>query len=184
MPEAVRKVVERIGENCEPALCTVLFIGGAGGSLRSGVTENPVSLTRSCARAITRVTCGGAPVYIYPGGGITFMVDVTRLPKNSFGYVPTPALVAPLEFTMRRGTIAALGGHIGYVRAVLEMSRFRRLCRSGRRSMADRRIPAAARVNVTSNRLRRQQFCRGKRLHLQHGPIDLVIAAEGEWHWR
>ena len=39
--------VERIGENCEPALCTVLFMAGAGGSLRAGVTENPVRLTRS-----------------------------------------------------------------------------------------------------------------------------------------
>src|SRR5690606_29571301 len=27
MPAAVRKVVERIGENCEPALATVLFVG-------------------------------------------------------------------------------------------------------------------------------------------------------------
>ncbi len=34
--------VERIQENCEPALCTVLFMGGAGGSLRAGVTDNPV----------------------------------------------------------------------------------------------------------------------------------------------
>src|SRR5690606_26618775 len=40
MPAEVRKVVERIGENCEPALATVLFVGGAGGSLRAGVTEN------------------------------------------------------------------------------------------------------------------------------------------------
>jgi hypothetical protein len=44
-------VVERIAENCEPALCTVLFMGGAGGSLRAGVTENPV---RSRARCATR----------------------------------------------------------------------------------------------------------------------------------
>ena len=42
MPAAVRRVVERIGENCEPSLCTVLFLAGAGGSLRAGVTENPV----------------------------------------------------------------------------------------------------------------------------------------------
>ena len=28
MPEAVRLAVERIGENCEPALCSVLFMGG------------------------------------------------------------------------------------------------------------------------------------------------------------
>jgi hypothetical protein len=111
MPEPVAKVVERIGENCEPALATVLFMGGAGGSLRSGVTENPVRLTRSVREALVHVTSGGAPVYVWPGGGITFMVDVTRLPKNAFGYVPTPALVAPIEFTMRREDYLALGGH-------------------------------------------------------------------------
>ena len=49
MPAAVRAVVERIGENCEPSLCTVLFMAGAGGSLRAGVTDNPVLLTRSVA---------------------------------------------------------------------------------------------------------------------------------------
>ena len=54
MPAAVRKVVERIGENCEPALCTVLFLAGAGGSLRAGVTENPVRLTRSIKDLLTR----------------------------------------------------------------------------------------------------------------------------------
>ena len=94
--------VERIGENCEPALCTVLFMGGAGGSLRAGVTENPIGLTRSVQRALTRVTSGGAPVYIWPGGGITMMVDVESMPDNAFGYVPTPALVAPIEFSMRK----------------------------------------------------------------------------------
>ncbi|MFO0994043.1 MAG: 6-hydroxynicotinate reductase [Hyphomicrobiales bacterium] len=121
MPEPVRRVVERIGENCEPALCSVLFMGGAGGSLRAGVTENPVNLTRSVRQALTRVTCGGAPVYVWPGGGITFMVDVSRLPKHAFGYVPTPALVAPIEFTMRREDYAALGGHMGYVRDAAEL---------------------------------------------------------------
>src|SRR5207248_932940 len=46
MPEAVERIVQRIGENCEQSLTTVLFLGGAGGSLRAGVTENPVQLTR------------------------------------------------------------------------------------------------------------------------------------------
>jgi hypothetical protein len=111
MPAAVRKVTERIGENCEPSLCTVIFMAGAGGSLRAGVTENPVLLTRSIAAQETRVTMGGAPVYVWPGGGITVMVDVTRMPKGSFGYVPTPALVAPMEFTLPRALYEALGGH-------------------------------------------------------------------------
>ena len=116
MPAPVRAVVERIGENCEPSLCTVLFMAGAGGSLRAGVTENPVLLTRSVASGETRVTMGGAPVYVWPGGGITVMADVTCLPKNAFGYVPTPALVAPIEFTLRLDDYRELGGHMDHVR--------------------------------------------------------------------
>ena len=118
MPAPVKRVVDRIAENCEPALTSVLFMAGAGGSLRSGVTENPVRLTRSVRDALTRVTCGGAPVYVWPGGGITLMVDVAKMPDNSFGYVPTPALVAPIEFTMRREDYAALGGHVDHIVAL------------------------------------------------------------------
>ena len=116
LPPHLQESVERIRENCEPALCTVLFMGGAGGSLRVGVTENPVRLTHSVRDALARVTSGGAPVYIWPGGGITFMVDVSRMPQNAFGYVPTPALVAPIEFTLKLSDYAALGGHMSAVR--------------------------------------------------------------------
>jgi hypothetical protein len=118
MPPEVQKVVERIGENCEPSLTTVLFLGGAGGSLRAGVTENPVLLTRAIKHALVNVTCGGAPAYVWPGGGITVMTDVMRMPDNSFGTVPTPALVAPIEFTMRLPDFQALGGHMEYVRSL------------------------------------------------------------------
>jgi hypothetical protein len=122
MPQALRLSVERIKENCEPALSTVLFMGGAGGSLRAGVTENPVRLTKSVKESLTRVTSGGAPTYVWPGGGITFMVDVTRLPANAFGYVPTPALVAPIEFTMRLDDYRRLGGHMDHVRPLAEVA--------------------------------------------------------------
>ena len=121
MPDRLRKSVELIRENCEPALSTVLFMAGAGGSLRSGVTENPVRLTRSVKDLLTLVTCGGAPTYVWPGGGITFMVDVTRVPENAFGYVPTPALVAPIEFTLRLEDYERLGGHMSEVRRLSEV---------------------------------------------------------------
>jgi hypothetical protein len=121
MPAAVRAVVERIGENCEPSLCTVMFMAGAGGSLRAGVTENPVLLTRSVQSGQTRVTLGGAPAYLWPGGGITVMVDVTRLPRNAFGYVPTPAIVAPIEFTLPRDLYLATGGHASEIVPVEEV---------------------------------------------------------------
>lgn len=123
LPEALRTSVERIAENCEPSLCSVLFMGGAGGSLRAGVTENPVLLTRSVQGLLTTMTAGGAPVYVWPGGGITFMVDVTRLPDNAFGYVPTPALVAPIEFTLPLADYRALGGHVGDVRSLADLAR-------------------------------------------------------------
>jgi 6-hydroxynicotinate reductase len=116
LPAPLQESVARIRENCEPALTTVLFMAGAGGSLRAGVTENPVKLTNSVKQSLTRVTCGGAPAYIWPGGGITFMVDVARMPENAFGYVPTPALVAPIEFTLKKTDYASLGGHMDFVR--------------------------------------------------------------------
>jgi len=121
LPDRLRPSVDLIAENCEPALCTVLFMGGAGGSLRSGVTANPVKLTRSVQALKTSVTCGGAPLYVWPGGGITVMVDVTRMPDNSFGYVPTPALVAPLEFTVARDDYKTLGGHDAAIRSISDI---------------------------------------------------------------
>ena len=120
-PERLQKSVGLIEENCEPALCTVLFVGGAGGSLRAGVVENPVNLTRSVHGLKTYVTVGGAPVYVWPGGGITLMVDVLRVPDNAFGYVPTPALVAPIEFTLRRDDYVALGGHADDIRTLADI---------------------------------------------------------------
>ena len=46
------------------------------------------------------------------------MADVTRMPDNAFGYVPTPAIVAPLEFTLSREEYIALGGHDRAIRAL------------------------------------------------------------------
>ncbi len=116
LPAPLQASVDLIAENCEPARSTVLFMGGAGGSLRSGVTKNPVRLTRSVHAEVTRVTLGGVPAYVWPGGGITVMVDVAKLPDGAFGYVPTPALVAPLEFTLPRAEYVALGGHEDAIR--------------------------------------------------------------------
>jgi hypothetical protein len=123
MPSAVRAIVDRIGENCEPSLCSVMFLGGAGGSLRAGVTENPVLLTRAIKQALVNVTCGGAPAFVWPGGGITVMSDVLRMPDHSFGTVPTPAIIAPIEFSMRLVDYQALGGHMAYVRSLVDVLR-------------------------------------------------------------
>ena len=118
VPEKLAASAQLIAENCEASVCSVLFMGGAGGSLRAGVTENPVKLTRSVKGALTHVSCGGADAYVWPGGGITVMVDVLDMPTHSFGYVPTPALVAPIEFTLRVSDYSALGGHLDHMRSV------------------------------------------------------------------
>ncbi len=120
-PAAVAASAALIAENCEPSLCSVLFMGGAGGSLRSGVTTNPVKLTRSVRDTLTRVTIGGAAAYLWPGGGITVMADVLDMPTDAFGYVPTPALVAPIEFTLTAADYAALGGHGDRVRPLADV---------------------------------------------------------------
>ncbi len=122
VPEALKTSSELIAENCEPSVCSVLFMGGAGGSLRAGVTENPVRLTRSVKDSLTHVSCGGAEAYVWPGGGITVMVDILDMPTQSFGYVPTPALVAPIEFTLRVSDYRTLGGHMGHIKHVDELT--------------------------------------------------------------
>ncbi len=122
VPQQLAASAALIAENCEPSICSVLFMGGAGGSLRAGVTENPVRLTRSVKDALTHVSCGGAEAYVWPGGGITVMVDVLDMPTNSFGYVPTPALVAPIEFTLRVSDYSALGGHVDHIKQVSDIN--------------------------------------------------------------
>jgi hypothetical protein len=121
MPAEIRAAVARIGENCEPALCSVLFMAGAGGSLRAGATDNPVRLTRAVHSGRAKVTSGGAPVFVWPGGGITYLVDVASMPSNAFGHVPTPALVAPIEFTLPLADYAALGGFVDRVRPLADI---------------------------------------------------------------
>ena len=127
MPSEIEDAVARIGENCEPALCSVLFMAGAGGSLRAGATENPVLLTRSVQSGRARVTSGGAPVFVWPGGGITYLVDVATMPRHAFGYVPTPALVAPIEFTLPLEDYKRLGGYTDRIRPLADITRASKL---------------------------------------------------------
>jgi hypothetical protein len=49
------------------------------------------------------------------------MVDVMRMPDESFGWVPTPAIVAPIEFTLARDDYARLGGHMHRVRPLADV---------------------------------------------------------------
>ena len=106
-----RAAVDMIASNCQPSRVSAVFVGGSGGSARAGVTKVPVKLNRAIHQNRAKLTVGGAPTFILPGGGITFFVDVEKVMVRAFTYVPTPATVVPLEYTMRLKEYVEMGGH-------------------------------------------------------------------------
>jgi len=112
LTEAARSAVDAIAASCEPSRVSAVYTGGAGGSARAGVTKAPIKLTRAVHDGQARLSVGGAPGFIWPGGGISFMVDVERVKAGSFYWTPTPATICPLEYTMTAGDYAAMGGHV------------------------------------------------------------------------
>jgi NAD-dependent dihydropyrimidine dehydrogenase PreA subunit len=111
----VTAFIHTLAENCEESRVSAVYTGGSGGSARAGVTDYPLRLTKSVHRGDVTLTVGGAPVFILPGGGINFLVDVEKVVPRSFTWVPTPATVAPLEYTMTLETYKAIGGRLEYV---------------------------------------------------------------------
>ncbi|RLB06586.1 MAG: 6-hydroxynicotinate reductase [Deltaproteobacteria bacterium] len=108
---AAQKAVEVINKTSQPSRVSAIYTGGAGGSARAGVTIYPIKLTQAVHARKACLTIGGAPTFIYPGGGITFAVDVERVKRGAFTWVPTPATVAPIEYTMRLDDYIEMGGH-------------------------------------------------------------------------
>jgi ferredoxin len=108
----VNEAVAAIAETCQMSRVSAVYVGGAGGSARAGVTRYPLRLTRAVHEGRAVLTVGGAPVFVLPGGGITFLVDVEKVQVGAFTWVPTPATVCPLEYTMTRADYEAMGGHV------------------------------------------------------------------------
>lgn len=109
-PEA-KEAVAAIAETCQESRVSAVYVAGVGGSARAGVARYPLRLTKAVHAGQANLTCGGGPVFLYPGGGITFMVDVEQVRAGAFTWVPTPATVAPIEYTMRLDDYLAMGGH-------------------------------------------------------------------------
>ncbi len=112
LPEPARRALSAIADSCEPSRVSAVYTGGAGGSARAGATRSPIKLTRAVHDGRAHLTVGGAPGFIWPGGGISFMVDVERVRAGSFYWTPTPATICPLEYTMTRSDYETMGGHI------------------------------------------------------------------------
>jgi hypothetical protein len=106
------KFIEVLHNTCEHSRVSAVFAAGVGGSARAGVTKNPIRLTEAVHGGRVAVTIGGARPFIFPGGGINFLVDVEKIRYGSIYLSPTPSFILPVEYTMRRETFAEIGGHI------------------------------------------------------------------------
>lgn len=112
LTQKAKAALEAISSTCEQSRVSAVYMGGAGGSARAGVTRYPIKLTQAVHAGKVQLTVGGCEGYVMPGGGITFMVDVQKVKPGSFYWTPTPATICPLEYTMKRTAYDAMGGHV------------------------------------------------------------------------
>lgn len=120
-PQEVLRFVELLRASCQRSRVSAVFSGGLGGSARAGVTKKPLELTKAVHEGKVQVTIGGAKPFIFPGGGINFLVDVEKIKRGSIYLSPTPSFIVPVEYTMRRETFEAIGGHIEAIRRLEEV---------------------------------------------------------------
>jgi hypothetical protein len=111
LPSEADEMRQIIATNKEPALTSAVYMGGCGGSARAGISANPVKLNHAVHEGRAKLTIGGVPTFVLPGGGINFMVDVGIMQWRSFCWTPAPAVVVPIEYTMETTTYHELGGH-------------------------------------------------------------------------
>lgn len=121
MTSDVQEAVDTIAANCEDSRVSAVYVGGTGGSARAGVTNYPIKLSQAVHANEAKLTIGGAPTFILPGGGINFMVDVEKMAPKAFSWVPTPATVAPVEYTVTKETYEKIGGHMEKVRTLADV---------------------------------------------------------------
>ena len=117
----VLETMNEIASSCESSRVSAMFVAGAGGSARAGITKRPLKLNEAIRERKAKLTIGGAPAFIMPGGGITFVVDVEKVKSPFFYWVPTPAVVAPIEYTMKLEDYIAIGGHAHVIRPLDEV---------------------------------------------------------------
>lgn len=120
-PQRVKDVVQIIADTCEKSMVSVIYTGGTGGSARAGVTNLPKALTDAVHKEEVKLTIAGAPTFVLPGGGINFMVDVSKMAPEPLTWVPTPATVAPVEYTMTREKYEEIGGHVERIMSKQEL---------------------------------------------------------------
>lgn len=106
---------------CEDSRVSAMYYAGVGGSARAGVTPDPIRITEAVHRGDAVLSIAGAPAYLMPGGGITFLADVEKMVEKPFTYTPSPAVVAPIEYTMTVEDYGKIKGHVHAMRTIDEV---------------------------------------------------------------
>ena len=115
--ENILAVIETIKKRADASKVSALYVGGLGGGVRRSLSRHfPLRVSKAVAEGKIAVTSGGVPVFVLPGGGMTYFVDVEKMPPGTFTWVPTPCTVAPLEFTMEKKTFDEIGGYPGVMK--------------------------------------------------------------------
>lgn len=123
IPEDLEEFRKMAADNCEDSKVTAMYYAGVGGSARAGVTVNPIKLTQAVHKGDAVLSIAGAEAYVMPGGGITFLADVGKMVEEPFNYTASPAVLAPIEYTIVKEKYDEIGGHIKAVKKLEDIKK-------------------------------------------------------------
>ncbi len=123
IPAKLKQGIEEFKACCEPAKVSAYFMPCASGSARHAVVapRKSLNLNQAIWDKKACITVGGAPTTVLVGGGVAFIVDVERVKPGSFYWTNHPAIVSPLEWTMKYQDFVDIGGNVGSVRPLREV---------------------------------------------------------------
>ncbi len=122
-PKQLKDAIEVYKASCEPARVSAFFMPCASGSARTAVVprRHALRLNEAIQARKASVTVGGAPTFVMAGGGVPLMVDVERVKAGSFHWTNHPAMVAPLEWTIKLEDFIKIGGLVERLRPLSEV---------------------------------------------------------------
>jgi NAD-dependent dihydropyrimidine dehydrogenase PreA subunit len=123
IPAELEEFRKMAASNCEDSTVSAMYYAGVGGSARAGVTVNPIKLTQAVHKGDAVLSIAGAEAYVLPGGGITFLADVDKMVDEPFNYTASPAVLAPIEYTIIKEKYDDIGGHIKAVRKLEDVKK-------------------------------------------------------------
>ncbi len=121
IPKELEEFRKMAADSCEDSRVSAMYYAGVGGSARAGVTPDPIQITKAVHRGDAVLSIAGAPTFLMPGGGITFLADVEKMVDRPFTYTPSPAVVAPIEYTMTVDEYRKIKGHVHAMRTLDEV---------------------------------------------------------------